>query len=222
MKDSTQAAEIVRLEQEIEALEIELQAHKLKLPELATAWAVQSRGEKSENIASDNVWAVIAPTKVESEGGATLTRLEDGSYLASGKNPPNDSYRIAVAEPGQMVSGLLLEVFPDTSLPNQSLGRGFNGNFVMTDFTAELTGGRLQKPRAIAFKRTEADFAQAGWPAEDVLKNKGRAAAGANDRRGWAIEGNNPDLRIARKILFVEDQQSTIPEGNKIVISLKN
>ena len=34
-------------------------------------------------------WTVLKPTEMKSEGGATLTELDDHSILASGKNPPS-------------------------------------------------------------------------------------------------------------------------------------
>jgi hypothetical protein len=113
----------------------------------------------------------------------------------------------------------MLEVLPDPSLPNQSLGRGSNGNFVMTDFVVELAGGTLKKPRPVKLARVEADFAQEGWPAANVLENTPKSK---KPLKGWAIEGNNPERRLVRKIIFVADKAEKIPEGSHIQVRFGN
>ncbi len=216
MKSEEHAAEIARREAEIASLDSELQAIKSKLPEFAAAWATKSRGEQAATVSA---WRQIQPTEVVSTGGASLIRQEDGSYLATGTNPANDAYTVTLATNEDSISGVLLEVMPDASLPNQSLGRGFNGNFVMTDFTAELVGGPLKKPRPVKFARTEADFAQDGWPATNVLENNPKSK---KPLKGWAIEGNNPERRIARKIMFVAEKSVKIPKGASLQVRFGN
>jgi Protein of unknown function (DUF1553)/Protein of unknown function (DUF1549)/Planctomycete cytochrome C len=216
MKSAAHAAEISKREAEIAALDAEYQKLKAKLPELAAAWAEQNRGEQ---VNTSSIWQLILPTEVMSSGGATLAKQEDGSYLATGTNPNNDSYVVTLPVIDTAVSGVLLEVMPDASLPNQSLGRGFNGNFVMTDFTVELVGGKLKKPRPVKIVRAEADFAQDGWPVADVLENLPKSKA---PLKGWAIEGNNPERRITRKAMFVLEQPTKLHEGSQLQVRLGN
>ena len=216
MKSEAHQAEIARREVEVGSMDAELQAIKAKLPEFTDAWAAKNRGEPTATIST---WQHVQPIEVVSAGGATLAHQEDGSYLASGANPANDAYTVTIATTEESISGVLLEVMPDVSLPNQSLGRGFNGNFVMTDFTVELVGGPLKKPRPVKLVRTEADFAQDGWPAANVLENTQKSK---KPLKGWAIEGNNPERRIARKILFAADQPAKIPNGASIQVRFGN
>ncbi len=44
-------------------------------------------------------WTVLKPAEIKSEGGATLTLLDDNSILAGGKNPNRDVYTV-IARPG--------------------------------------------------------------------------------------------------------------------------
>ncbi len=68
-------------------------------------------------------WTVLKPTEMTSKGGATLSLLEDGSVLASGKNPDRDEY-VVVARPGlERITALRLEALPDPSLPQNGPGR---------------------------------------------------------------------------------------------------
>jgi hypothetical protein len=216
MKTETHAVEIAKREAEIASLEQELKALKSKLPELAVAWATKKRGEQVTNVSA---WQTIEPSKVTSVGGATLARQEDGSYLASGNNPANDIYEVTLPVSGGSLSGVLLEVLPDVSLPNQSLGRGSNGNFVMTDFSVEFLGDASSKLPAMKLVRAEADFAQQGWPAANVLANTPQATP---PLQGWAIEGNNPERRLPRKIMFLAEQPAKIPEGSSVVVRFGN
>ncbi len=216
MKSEANAAEIARRETEVASLDAEFQTLKAKLPEFASAWAAKSRGEATATVST---WQQVLPIEVLSTGGATLTRQEDGSYLAGGANPANDAYTVTLTTPAASISGMLLEVMPDASLPNQSLGRGFNGNFVMTDFTVELVGESLKRPRPVKLTRTETDFAQDGWPAANVLENNAKSK---KPLKGWAIEGSNPERRIARKILFATDQPVKIPKGANIQVRFGN
>ena len=50
-------------------------------------------------------WTVLEPVEMTSTGGATLTRQKDGSILASGKNPPSDTYTIADTNQRRCVPG---------------------------------------------------------------------------------------------------------------------
>ena len=79
-------------------------------------------------------WTVLKPVAMESRGGATLTRLADGSILAGGTNPDRDMYTV-VAKPGLgRITAIRLEVLPDPSLPYHGPGGSpFNGNFNLNE-----------------------------------------------------------------------------------------
>jgi tetratricopeptide (TPR) repeat protein len=82
-------------------------------------------------------WAVLKPTEMKSEGGATLTLKDDGSILASGKNPDRDVYTL-VARPGlDHINAIRLEALPDPSLPRGGPGRYPGvGNFHLNELRA--------------------------------------------------------------------------------------
>ena len=82
-------------------------------------------------------WKVIKPSdqNLASEGGATLSLLDDGSILASGKNSDRDAYRITINEQLEQIKAIRLEVIPDPSLPKNGPGRyPGNGNFNLSKF----------------------------------------------------------------------------------------
>ncbi len=180
IKTAAHEKEIAKREAEIAKLDQELQQMKSQLPKLASQWASEAR---KELVGQSSVWQHVEPTDVKSIGGAVLKKLDDGTYLATDKNPANDHYEVTLPLENSTLTGVLLEVLPDASLPNQSLGRGFNGNFVMTDFELFVTGGELKTPKPIRIAKTEADYEQNGWPASNILKNNSDSKTAA-DRMG--------------------------------------
>ena len=72
--------------------------------------------------------------------GAKLTKQADGSLLASGKCPPQDSYIIKTTATLGTITAIRLETLPDESLPHKGPGRTINGNFTLTEFTVSVAG----------------------------------------------------------------------------------
>ena len=124
-------------------------------------------------------WTILNPSRIESAGGATLTKLPDGSVLASGPNPPTDSYTItAKLDSSAVVTALRLEALPDDSLVAGGPGRSDNGNLVLTDLRVQTTGEGSQ-PKPMKFKAASADFSQDQFPIESAIRGKTKG--------GWAI-----------------------------------
>ncbi len=170
-------------------------------PAQQTAW---EEGLRKQLAAAQLAWTPFAVSSATSAGNATLTKQPDGSWLASGKNPPNDTYVVTgKAEKGRL-SAILLEVMPDASLPTGSLGRNSNGNFVLGGVDVELTAPDGKKTK-LALRHAEADFEQSNWSiaalAEPTKTMKKKPANAPN--KGWAPGGNEPANRVPRKALFV-------------------
>ncbi len=163
-------------------------------------------------------WRQLAPTEVRSIGGATLTRQADNSWLASGENPPNDEYQVTSAVAPGRVTGILLEAFPDPSLPNMSLGRYPNGNFVLTDVDVVVSAPTLQAPVTAEIRQAVSDYDQPGWPVRAIVE--GKATRNGKNTRGWAVDG--PTRRENRKAMFLFAAPIPIPAEAMISIRLKH
>jgi hypothetical protein len=68
-------------------------------------------------------WTVLTPARMTSAGGASLTRLPDGSILASGNNPIEDCVTLVARTELAGITGLRLELLPDPRLPGGGPGR---------------------------------------------------------------------------------------------------
>lgn len=181
------------------------------------AWEPKFRAQVSENV---KAWTLLEPKEVRSDGGAIFVRQPDNSWLATGVNPPFDQYLVVAPLAAGTFSGLLLEVFPDASLPNQSLGRNSNGNFVLTDVIAEITSPDLEKPILATFTRAEADYNQKGYEVKLIVEEKPKGGRGAKKRQGWAVDG--PTKKEARKAMFVTGAPLTVPENATIRVTLRH
>ena len=204
-----QEAAIATLGEKIKTAEALVAAESRKLPEYIAAWEPSFKAKLSEQTGS--VWTPLKPGEVKSERGATLTKLTDGTYLASGENPNHDVYNITSPIPVGSFSGLLLECFPDSSLPNQSLGRYPNGNFVLTSVEAEITSPSLKEPLRARFSKAEATYSQKGWEIGLVLDN--------HPGNGWAVDG--PTRRDPTSAMFLLDGPITVPDQASVIVRLR-
>ncbi len=217
LPDPKQDADLKRLQAGIATAEAKLAAVRKNSPQRLAAWEPKSRELlRAEAVA----WRALAPTEVRSEGGASFARLDDGSYLASGINPPHDAYVItAPVEPGSF-TGILLEAFPDASLPAHSLGRNGNGNFVLSDVDVEILVPGAKAPVVVPLTRAEADYSQKGWDVQLIVADKPKRKRGEKNKKGWAIDGATK--KEPRKAMFLAAAPVNVPAAAQVRVTLRH
>jgi len=172
-----QAGQIHNLQQQIDGVKKVLAT---ATPELAAA---QIDWEKTQIS-----WTVIKPDKVTSVNGATLTLKDDGSVLATGSQPATDTYTLSFKDLPTPITAIRLEALTDESLVKQGPGRASNGNFVLTEFSAELSS---EESVLVQLQNATATHEQASGPAGNtygkwaIASTIDPAAKGKN--WGWAI-----------------------------------
>jgi hypothetical protein len=93
---------------------------------------LQNGGDVSAN------WTVLTPVSVSAPAPLSSTILGDGSILMSTSGALSTAdYVVTFADSLTSVTGLRLEVMEDASLPTGGPGMFSNGNFVITEVTAE-------------------------------------------------------------------------------------
>jgi hypothetical protein len=218
LPDATQSAELERLDREIAAAGAALSSARGEMAAALVRWEEELRGTLAGlGDGASGAWIVAEGESARSLGGASLVRQADGSWLAGGGNPANDTYEIVVPRPGGGLGGILLEVLPDPTLPGASLGRGSNGNFVLTgvELALRLADGK-ETPLPLA--KAEADYEQSGYGVAEILTNAPDPRARA--AKGWAIDGNAPDKKVARRAMFLAASRAAVPEGAALVVRL--
>ena len=172
---------------ELAGLDAKLTQLKQKLDtSTAEIAAAQSEWEKQQV-----VWSVLKPTTATAASETTLQVKPDQTILASGKSPATEVYTITIHDPPAGITGLRLEVLPDDSLPRKGPGRASNGNFVVTEFTAQFRAAGQDEAKSVALQNPTATYEQTGAADQNPYKKWAIAAAIDGDAKGagwgWAV-----------------------------------
>jgi mono/diheme cytochrome c family protein len=204
-----QEAELARLDQQIADVRKVLDS---PTPELAAA---QEAWEKSQT-----PWVTLEPESTTSQQAVTLTKQSDGSILAGGSSPATDTYSVVIKQLPPSITAFRLEVLPDDSLPQRGPGRAGNGNFVLTEFAAQVKSSsekdlpvKLMNPSA-TFEQTEAAGANPykKWSIESAVDGDEKGVTW-----GWAVMGKVGQPHSA---IFETKDDLTLEEGQVLAISL--
>ncbi|MDI1312129.1 PSD1 and planctomycete cytochrome C domain-containing protein [Prosthecobacter sp.] len=201
--------QLALLRKKIETAQAKVTNTQLQLPNLVADWEADMENPEA---AKKPMWEILAVTQAKSQGGAALRKLEDSSWIAGGRNPNSDTYTVTAPLAAGSFTGVLLEALPDPTLPNQSLGRASNGNFVLTGIEGEISAPSLKQPVKITFARAEADYSQKGYDVKLLLDK--------DPKNGWAIDGNDPKKRVERNAMFIVDKAVAVPAGATLTLRL--
>jgi mono/diheme cytochrome c family protein len=202
------------------AAEAALKAIPTSQPELLAKWLERQRTAFSkEGVA----WLPLPDEKVSAKENAEFRRLEDGSWLVSGGTAAKETYVVEAPLAAGLLTAVRLEALPDDSQPNKSLGRAFNGNFVLSGFEVRLRTAD-GKTSTLPLVKAEADYDQPGWSVAKLAPapmTKSKAKKPDNDKAGWAIGGNAPENRVPRKAIF-SVTPTTVPTGAKLIVVMRH
>jgi hypothetical protein len=154
-------------------------------PELEAGLVRGQAAWEKQVTSGENLWTLLDPIRVESAGGATLTKQPDQSLLASGTRPEVDTYTIIATTDLQGITAVRLEVLPDNSLPQKGPGRQDNGNFHLSEIrisAASTTAPATAKP--VPLQNPTADFNQKDWDISKALDGKTNTAWGIHPEIG--------------------------------------
>ncbi len=173
-------------DQQIAALNERLKAPWPAVDAAQRAWEVALLDEQESDAADDNGdWQLLVPKELVSKGGATLTRRDDGSILASGVNPAKEVYEVIGLIAGNAWQAIRLEALLDESLTNGGAGRSSNSNVVLTEFEAYVAPA--DKPtewQRVNITQSWADYEQPDGDFKIANAIDGKAST------GWAIAGH--------------------------------
>ncbi len=146
-------------------------------------------------------WCPLEIVDATSTSGATLTRLDDGTWLSGGPRPEKDVYRFtAVAPADKALTGIRVEVLPHESLPVGGPGRHENGNFQLTELQLYVcdAADRSAKTRVV-LSNPRSDFDQDKYPVVKVIDD--------NQSTGWSVDP-----------LFNQDHQATFELSSRLQV----
>ncbi len=157
-------------------------------------------------------WALLEPSAIKSEAGATFRKLEDGSFLAEGKNGDRDVYTFVADVRGTGWRALRLEALAHASLPRKGPGRAENGNIGLSRirvFSSPIAGGPTNE---IRLARARATFEQN----KDHLSIS--AALDEKPGSGWAVD---PQFGTNHAAIFEFEQAIGSAEGLRLEVRLE-
>jgi len=210
LPDEQHAAELARLEKVVADAGAALKSEEAHVGTLVDAWAESVRPLAEKHT---DGWEPLEPLELRSAGGATFRRLDDGSWLVEGANPPSDTYEIEAQLPEGTFGGVRLEAIPDATFPaGGGFARGGNGNIVVTKAEVEI-----EKPDGTAatveIARAAADYEQQGYVASQVLKGE--------KGQGWAVDGNDAAKREPRKLALMTGRLVDVDENSRLVLRVR-
>ncbi|MBC7853491.1 MAG: DUF1549 domain-containing protein, partial [Pirellulaceae bacterium] len=180
-KTVSRRKELLSLKESLTGLREKLDA-SLLTPELhaeIARWEVTVGSAKS-------AWQVAEATEVKADGGTTLTKQTDGSYLAGGTTPEKETYTFLVPVEGKTLTGLKLEVLTDPSLPKQGPGRQpSNGNLHLNEIVVNSAPkSDPSKKASVVLQNAKTDFDQAGWTIAMAIDGNPDTAWGVDPQEG--------------------------------------
>ncbi len=158
-------------------------------------------------------WSVLDVESIASKAGAKFKKLEDGSWLAEGKNGGSDVYTVTGVAKTRGLTGLKLEAFTHASAPHKGPGRASNGNFALSRLRVSaqpLRGGVAMDVKLVS-------------PQVTHEQNKGNLSAASsldeNAKSGWAVDsgGIGKDQAVA----FAFAQPVDFEDGARLTLTLE-
>lgn len=175
--------------------------------------AAQTKWEVTALEEAKQAWQLGEVNAVLSQGGATLKKLEDGSYLATEKNPDKETYevRLLLRPEFRQVTAVRLEALPDDSLPMKGAGRSPNGNIVMTGvkIAVRTDSKGADEWLDLPIKAAEADFSQPEYQIGGVLD--------ADPANGWGIY---PEVGKAHQAMFTLSDPLPLDSPREVRVTL--
>jgi hypothetical protein len=213
-----QAARRNELDTKIEALNKVL---KTETPELAAARRVW---EKEQVEVFEKRWFRVQAERVQSVGGSTLTVQPDRSILAGGDNPDSDTYVVEAPAPAETMNAVMLEAFPDESLPRGGPGRDLYGNFILSEMTVELnTTGRRGDWKPVPWTYAVFDDGRVAEfyrkPPEDPKPGWERPESRGEEHL-WVVDASREDKRVARRLVIPLNSPAQLGKNARLRFTL--
>ncbi len=207
----------------IDEIENQLRAETPDWRERMAAWEEQVRGDQPN-------WMVL-PIKNAADNSQRYYQQEDGSLLAQGYAPTRFSAPFSATTDLPEIRAFRLELLNDPNLPAGGPGRGVNGLFALSEFTAEaFSVDDPEQKQEIQFVRATADFSndrmRLGHPYNDTddpnagITGSVEYATDGDKKTAWGIDAGPGRRNQPRKAVFVTDKNVAFPGGTKLVFNL--
>jgi hypothetical protein len=178
-----------------------LAEYEKQIPAKQAAWEA--------SVGTPLVWSPLDPSELKSAAGATLTKQEDKSVVATGPIA-KDVYTFVAPLDLKDITAIRLEAINDPSLPVGGPGRANNGNFVLSEIKAGIAPkADPAKLEPLVLQNASADFNQEAWHVS--------AAIDGREDTGWAV---SPQFGKPHEAIFETKIDAGHEGGSVITIGL--
>jgi mono/diheme cytochrome c family protein len=211
-----QAAKRADLQAEIKSLEERLKTVTTELAAAQTDWERKFTEAQAD-------WTALNPSEISADNGATLTRLDDRSILATGANPDTETYTVVARTSLQNVTGVRLEALPHEKSPRGGPGRDIYGNFILNSFEVEVSpAGSPSETRRLKFKEAKADEYLDAYRGTSAPTNFTPAnLLDEMNEVGWGVDALKRDERLAYQLVLTLDKPLTMEGEALLKVRLK-
>lgn len=207
-----QRQRLAELDSRVDQLQPALRQREEELAKSQQQWETEMLAK-----AGQRAWNTLMPTTAKAIH-QTLEIQADGTILASGENPPNDTYTIELSSDLRRITAIRLEALNHDSHTQGGLARSDSGNFVLTGF--EVAYGRSAPTRiepddwtAVKIASAQATFEQGGFSIDRAFDGK--------PNTGWAVYSGKPIDRSHWAIFTLAEPLEFEPDG-RLVITLRH
>lgn len=166
------------LDNQLAALRQTVQQREQELAASQPAWERATLAQ-----AGEFAWQPLQPVRM-SALQQTLTLQDDGSILASGENPPNDTYTLELKTGLENIAAIRLDALNHESHTQGGLARSDSGNFVLTEFEILVQNSGNESGAKVSIASAEATREQGDL--------KVQRAFDGNSKTGWAVYSGKP------------------------------
>ncbi len=189
-------------QEKIAAAKQALADYEAGLPAKVVAWAQSAAS-------AETGWIALDPRDLKASTRANLEKQDDLSVFASGPNDRKGNYTVTAETDLSGITGIKLELFADTRLPQNGPGRAQNGNFVLSEFTVSAWAkGEPSSEAKLALQNAKADFSQDGFDVSGAIDGNA-----PNNGSGWATAPKFGENRTAT----FELQEPLSGDGTKVL-----
>ena len=162
-------------------------------------------------------WRLLRASRLETVEGSTLRQGADGVIQSVGANPRQDDYRVVARTQVNRITGFRLEIVPGAFGKEKSYSRGASGEFILTDFKAQVRGRGASLARDLEISGAFADFSADPKVAAGYGDIKG--TLDDDPRNGWTTQGEKE--RRPHLAVFALAEPLTLADGEEVVVELR-
>jgi len=211
-----------RILRQIAAIEDDLRRQEPEWREQLTAWEAEVRDDQPQ-------WTVLS---IENAGdnAQRYTRRDDGSLLAQGYSPPEQTALFSAETDLPEIRSFRLETLTDPVLPAGGPGRGTDGRLALTEFRVQVASKKAPEEKTwVKFVRASADFSnERRQLGPRFAKRNGppgftgpvEYAIDDDPTTAWGIDAGAGRRNADRKAVFVADRNLAFPEGTILTFHL--